>query len=74
MIELKATIGTSAGPRRLPSPPPQTVRVLLAAHELDVLARHYDNAAVQAAKAGAHRAAEAAAWRAACLRRAEAAR
>ena len=71
MLGVAATIRTSAGPRRLPSPPQPTVRVLLAAHELDLIVRHYEAAAAQAAEAGMHRTAEAAAWRAACLRRPE---
>ncbi len=69
MITIKSTIATSYGPRRIPNPDARCVRVILARHELDLIVQHYERAAAQAAKAGAHKAAEAAAWRAACLRR-----
>lgn len=69
MIEIRHTIGTAFGPRRNIAPEGRGVRVILAKHELALIVTHYERAAAQAAKAGAHRAAEACAWRAAALRR-----
>ncbi len=69
MIEIKHNIQTAFGPRRNSAPSVSGFRVVLAAHELNILVAHYEKAEREAAKAGATRAAEVAAWRAATLRR-----
>ena len=69
MIVIKQTLPTSYGPRRHSAPGTRGVRVVLAEHELSILVAHYEKAEREAAKAGATRAAEVAAWRAATLRR-----